>query len=95
MAVSAEDVKQVAHLARLQLGPQEAQSLQADLNRILDYMDKLNALDTSGVKPTSHVVPLTNAFGKDEVAPFAATEELLAAAPGRQEGYFRVPPVIE
>lgn len=95
MAVTLQDVKMVARLARLQLSPAEEERLTGELNRILHYMEKLNELDTSGVEPTSHVLPVERSFRDDVVVPFAAREALLAAAPERQDGYFKVPRIIE
>jgi aspartyl-tRNA(Asn)/glutamyl-tRNA(Gln) amidotransferase subunit C len=95
MAVTIEDVRVVATLARLQFDPQEEERLTLELNRILDYMARLNELDTEDVEPTSHVVPITNAFRADEVVEFPDPEAIVALAPQRQESYYRVPKVIE
>jgi aspartyl-tRNA(Asn)/glutamyl-tRNA(Gln) amidotransferase subunit C len=95
MAVTVEDVRAVAQLARLRFTPEEEQKLIGELNRILEYMDKLNELDTQSVEPTAHVLPLVNAFRPDEVHAFPAAAELLAIAPQRQEGYFKVARIID
>jgi len=95
MAVTVEEVRRVARLARLQFTPEEEERLTGELNRILEYMGKLNELDTEGVEPTSHVVPITNAFRPDQVAAFPGLEGLLALAPQWKEGYFRVPRIID
>jgi len=95
MAVTLEDVRVVATLARLQFDPAEEERLTLELNRILDYMAKLNELDTENVEPTSHVVPIANAFRADEVVEFPDPEAMVASAPQRQESYYRVPKVIE
>ena len=95
MAVTVDEVRGVAELARLRFSPDEEERLTEDLNRILQYMDKLNELDTEGVKPTSHVLPLGNAFRRDEVDPSPAVAEILAAAPQRQGRYYKVPRIIE
>ena len=95
MAVTVDEVRGVAELARLRFSPDEEQRLTGELNRILQYMDKLNELDTEGVEPTSHVLPLANAFRRDEVDPFPSVSAILAAAPQKQERYFRVPRIID
>ena len=95
MAVTIEDVRAIAGLARLQFDDAEQERLVAELNRILQYMEKLSELDTSDVPPTSHVVPITNAFRDDGVCDFDRSEDLVASAPRPEEGYFAVPRVID
>ena len=95
MAVTVENVRAVAELARLEFSPEEEDRLTGELNRILEYMEKLNQLDTERVEPTSHVVPMSNAFRSDEVDSFPFREELLAPAPQSRDGYFQVPRIIE
>ena len=95
MAVTTADVHGVAELARLRFSPAEEERLVGELNRILRYMDTLNEIDTTGVEPTSHVLPLANAFRRDEAASFPAAAEIVAAAPQRQEDYFKVPRIID
>ena len=70
MSVTVDDVKWVAQLARLRFSPKEEALLAIDLNRILEYMAKLNELDTERVEPTSHAVPLTNAFRSESSRAF-------------------------
>ena len=95
MAVTVEDVRKVAHLARLRFTPEEEARMVDELNRILDYMKNLNELDTEGVPPTSHVLPISNVFREDVVTPSLPRDQLLANAPSKRQGYFRVPKVIE
>ena len=95
MAVTIEDVRRVAELARLQFSPQEQEQLTAELNRILQYIETLDELDTQDVAPTSHVVPISNAFRKDEAEEFPDRERLLSQAPDMKDGYFRVPKIID
>jgi aspartyl-tRNA(Asn)/glutamyl-tRNA(Gln) amidotransferase subunit C len=94
MPVTIEDVRKVAYLARLRFSPEEEEKLIAQLNRILDYIGQLNELDTTDVEPTSHVLPLTNAFRDDNVNPSASRKELLSNAPSHDGKFFRVPKVI-
>lgn len=93
MAITVEDVERVAYLARLRFSEEEKFIFQ--LNRILEYIAQLNELDTEGVPPTSHVLPLRNVFREDDVRPSTPREELMANAPARHMGYFEVPKVIE
>ena len=93
--ISREDVEHVARLARLALSEAEGERMREQLSGILAYIDKLRALDTAGVEPTSHAVPLTNVMREDEVAPCWPQEEMLANAPDRAGELFRVPRIIE
>ncbi|MEW6751728.1 MAG: Asp-tRNA(Asn)/Glu-tRNA(Gln) amidotransferase subunit GatC [Candidatus Latescibacterota bacterium] len=95
MAVALQDVRTVARLARLELSAEEEEKLAGELSRILQYMEKLNQLDTSGVEPTAHVLPVEGSFRADTVVPFAGRQALLDAAPQRHNGYYRVPRIID
>lgn len=95
MAVTVADVKRIAALARLEFSADEEERLTGELNRILQYMEKLNGLDTDGVEPTCHLAATSNAFREDEPEEFAHVEELLAQAPEMAEGYYKVPRIIE
>ncbi len=94
MALTREEVLHVAELARLSLGPDEVELFTRQLNDILAYVEKLQELDTSGVAPLAHVIPVSNAFREDEVKEGLSPDEALANAPARQEGNFVVPRVI-
>jgi len=93
--ITLADVEHVARLARLELGPEEKERMRRELDGILTYIDKLRALDTAGVEPTSHAVPLTNVMRDDLVRPSFPREEMLANAPDRRGEFFRVPRIIE
>ena len=95
MAVTLDEVRNVARLARLSFSPEEEGRMVVELNRILDYVEKLSELDTEGVPPTSHVLPISNVFREDVLVPSLPRDELLANAPSKWRGYFRVPKVIE
>jgi aspartyl-tRNA(Asn)/glutamyl-tRNA(Gln) amidotransferase subunit C len=95
MSISIEDVKYIAKLARLRLGPEEENAMVKDLNAILDYMATLNSLDTTDVEPMSHVLDLTNQFRPDRVVQRISHEEALKNAPDADSDYFRVPKVID
>lgn len=94
MALSREEVLHVAELARLSLKPEEIELFTRQLNDILAYVEQLQELDTSGVTPLAHVVPVFNACREDEVKAGLPLEEALENAPAREEGNFLVPRVI-
>jgi len=95
MKISLADVEHVARLARLELTDEEATTFTGQMNAILAYVDKLNELDTEGIVPTSHAVPMENAFRDDSARPGIGVEAALANAPDRAGGFYRVPKVIE
>jgi len=95
MAITREEVLQVARLARLALSPAEADKMKEQLGSILSYIRQLDRLDTSGVVPTSHAVEMGTPFRDDSVEPFGQKEEILKNAPDREEDFFRVPRIIE
>jgi aspartyl-tRNA(Asn)/glutamyl-tRNA(Gln) amidotransferase subunit C len=89
------DIEKVARLARLELSKEEKEIFGNQLEQILTYMEQLNRLDTTGVEPTSHAIPIYNVFRDDEVKPSFPHEEVLAIAPDEEEGHFKVPRIIE
>ena len=89
------DIEKVARLARLDLSEQERETLGNQLEQILTYMEQLNRLDTTGIEPTSHAIPVYNAFREDETKPSFPREEILGLGPEEEEGHFRVPRIIE
>ncbi len=93
--ISLRDVEHVARLARLELSGPEKERMRRELDGILSYIDKLRALDTTGVEPTSHAVPLTNVLRDDVEKPSLPRDEMLANAPDRHGELFRVPRIIE
>jgi aspartyl-tRNA(Asn)/glutamyl-tRNA(Gln) amidotransferase subunit C len=95
MAISVEDVRYIASLARLRFEEEEERHLAEQMSRILDYMAKLDELDTSGVPPMSHVLDLYNVFRADQQEARISREEALANASDADGQYFRVPKVIE
>ncbi|MCX8009321.1 MAG: Asp-tRNA(Asn)/Glu-tRNA(Gln) amidotransferase subunit GatC [Patescibacteria group bacterium] len=94
MKVSKEQVEHIAKLAKLKLKDDETSKMQTELNQILDYMDKLNELDTSNVEPLSHPIPIENVFREDEVKPSIDRESAMKNAPDHNEEFFKVPKVI-
>ena len=95
MKISQKDVEHVAQLARLTIAPEELKTLTEQMDAILGYVDKLNELDTEGVEPMAHAVPMSNAFREDEIKPAMGIERALQNAPQDEDGYFKVPKVIE
>ena len=93
--ISMKDVEHVARLARLELSAAEKERMRKELDGILSYIDKLRAVDTRGVEPTSHAVPLTNLMRDDTEVASLPQEEMLANAPDRHGELFRVPKIIE
>jgi aspartyl-tRNA(Asn)/glutamyl-tRNA(Gln) amidotransferase subunit C len=94
MALTPEEVRHVAHLARLSLKPEEVERFTRQLNDILAYMEKLQELDTTGVTPMAHVVPLASVFREDRVTESLPRELSLKNAPSREDGAFLVPRII-
>jgi aspartyl-tRNA(Asn)/glutamyl-tRNA(Gln) amidotransferase subunit C len=95
MASANIDIKYVAHLARLQLTPDEEQKLGAQLGNILGYIEKLNELDVSNVEPTAHAVPMVNVTRPDEIRPSLPHDDALRNAPTQANGLFIVPKIVE
>jgi aspartyl-tRNA(Asn)/glutamyl-tRNA(Gln) amidotransferase subunit C len=93
--ISLAEVEHVARLARLALSAEEKERMRQELEGILAYIDKLRALDTEGVEPTSHAVPLTSVMREDTPRPSLPQDEMLANAPERAGDLFRVPRIIE
>ena len=93
--ISLQDVDHVARLARLELSAADKERMRRELDGILSYIDKLRALDTRDVEPTSHAVPVTNVMRDDVERPSLPQEDMLANAPDRHRDMFRVPKIIE
>jgi len=90
-----ELVKKVALLSRLEFTEAEADAFAGQLSRILDYVDKLSALDTTDVEPTSHALALVNVIRPDQVRPSLTPEQALANAPEHEAQCYRVPPILQ
>jgi aspartyl-tRNA(Asn)/glutamyl-tRNA(Gln) amidotransferase subunit C len=93
--ISRQDVEHVARLSRLALSEADVERMREQLSGILAYIDALRGVDTAGVEPTSHAVPLLNVMRADETGPCLPQDEALANAPDRSDAFFRVPRIIE
>jgi aspartyl-tRNA(Asn)/glutamyl-tRNA(Gln) amidotransferase subunit C len=94
MKISKEEVLYVAHLARLDLDAESIEKFAGQIDEILVYIEKLNQVDTAGIKPTSHAIFLTNAFREDKQREHLDRDRVLANAPEREDGCFVVPKIV-
>lgn len=94
MAISEEDVEHVAKLARLALTDEEKETFRRQLSDVLEHARAISEVDTAGVPPTSHAIPLVNVFRDDELRPSLTVEEVTLNAPWAGNGAFRVPRII-
>lgn len=95
MKVSADDVKYIAQLSRLTVPEAEMEKFTEQFNHILNYADILEKIDTAGIEPTAHVLPVSNVLREDVAKPGVTHEEALLNAPAVHNGGFKVPRVIE
>lgn len=95
MSITKKDVDHVAKLARLDLNDTEKDLFTDQLNAILKYAEQLNQLNTEGVVPTSHAMPLVNVMREDVAKPSLPIEKVLQNAPDHEDGQFKVPAVLE
>lgn len=93
--ISDETIEYVGILAKLELSEEEKEQAKKDMTNMLDYIDTLNELDTSGVEPMSHVFPVNNVFREDVVTNEDDREEILANAPEAKDGAFVVPKTFD
>ena len=95
MSLTLEEVAKVAKLARLELSADDLARMQTQLSAILDYVAQLNELDTEGVEPLAHPLPIVNVFRPDEPIPSLPPDAALQNAPNRVGDYFGVPAVFD
>ncbi|MGD9763493.1 MAG: Asp-tRNA(Asn)/Glu-tRNA(Gln) amidotransferase subunit GatC [Candidatus Binatia bacterium] len=95
MAITRDDVRHIARLARLPLSSEEEAAFTAQLDHILAAFRTLGEVDVAGVEPTAHIAPVTTAFRDDAVTTASATEDWLANSPAREGAFFKVPKIIE
>ncbi len=95
MNISKEEVLHVAKLARLKFTDEEAAILAKDMENIIGFANKLNELDTEGIVPTAHAIPMSNAFREDVVKPSYDRDAMLQNAPSAEDGGYTVPKVVD
>jgi aspartyl-tRNA(Asn)/glutamyl-tRNA(Gln) amidotransferase subunit C len=94
MKIDKETVDKIAHLARLEFGNEEKESMIKDMNNMIGFIEKLNELDTTNVEPLIYMSDEVNVLREDEVKPEITQEEALKNAPKKDSDYFKVPKVI-
>jgi aspartyl-tRNA(Asn)/glutamyl-tRNA(Gln) amidotransferase subunit C len=95
MSLTADDVRWVAHLARLELTDAELATMTDQLRAIVAYVDQLKQVNTDGVEPMAHAVEVHNVFRPDESAPSLPVDAALANAPDRRDNFYSVPAVLD
>ena len=95
MKLSKDEVEHVAKLARLEMTEAEKEAFSRELSSILTYIEQLKSWDTAGVEPTATVLDQANVFRADEVKPSLPVETVLSNAPEAEDGYFKVPKILE
>jgi len=95
MAVDAETVRRVAHLARLAVAVDEVEDLRRELNAMLAFVEQLADADVTGIKPMTSVTPMAMKMRKDDVNDGNIADDILANAPAREDHFFVVPKVVE
>ena len=93
--VTIKDVEHIAELAKLKFTASEKEKLQGELNKVLEYIDKLNELDLTNVDPLENINESENVFREDEVKVCLTKEEALKNAPAKTENFFKVPKVLD
>jgi aspartyl-tRNA(Asn)/glutamyl-tRNA(Gln) amidotransferase subunit C len=94
MKITKETIEYVAHLARLELGPQEIELYTQQIDSILEHMDALNSVNTDGIEPTSHAVPVECVLREDMARDSFSVDDSLKNAPDRTGSFFRCHPLL-
>lgn len=92
--IDREQVRKVAHLARLDMNPEEEEEFTTQLGSILEYFEQLSELDVSDVEPTTRAIDVSNVTRPDELQPYTNREAILTGAPDREEDFFKVPQIL-
>ena len=95
MVITEKDLQNVATLSRLQIAEDERAAYREDLRAFLEYVENLKALDTEAIKPTTYALPMQNVFREDVVKPSLPREAALQNAPLQEDGYFKVPRILD
>lgn len=94
MSLSADDVRKVADLARLEISDAELETMARQLSAIVEYINQLQQVNTEGVAPLAHALDLHDVFRDDVLGQSLSEDEALANAPARKDNFYRVPPVF-
>ena len=89
--IAKKDLEHIGWLARLELSEEDREKYTPKLNSVLDYFSELDKVDTEGIEPTYHVLPVSNVFREDTPAPSLTQEEALSNAPKKQDGFIKAP----
>ena len=95
MKVTEQDIKTVASLSRLRISADESAEVMNQLDKFLNYVENLQSIDTENIQPTTYALPMQNVFRADEVKKSLDRELALSNAPLKEDGYFKVPRVLE
>ena len=95
MNVTEQDLTTTAHLSRLAIPAEEKKEALKSLGDFLSYVENLSSVDTENIQPTTYALPIENVFRADEVRPSLSNEAALSNAPLQEDGYFKVPKVLE
>lgn len=95
MSIDKEAIKHIAHLARIELAPNELEKISGQLHDILGFIDKLSNLDIEKVPPTSHILPVSNVLREDHPHISLTPEKALENSPSKKGNFFSVPKIIE
>ena len=90
-----EEIEMIASLSRLKISEEEISDVTEQLDKFLVYVENLKSIDTEKIEPTTYALPIQNVFRKDEVKKSLTQEEALSNAPLSEDGYFKVPRVLE
>jgi aspartyl-tRNA(Asn)/glutamyl-tRNA(Gln) amidotransferase subunit C len=93
--INEAQVRKVAKLSRLELTETEIEEFTGQLSAILDYVEKMNELDTTDIEPLAHCLPISNAFREDRIQESLGTEKTLANAPQTDGEFFKVPKILD
>lgn len=93
--IDQEHVKKVAKLARLELTDAEVEEFSGQLSEVLDYVEKMNELDTRDVEPLAHCLPVSNVFREDLIRPSLGSDKAMANAPDNDGDFFKVPKILD
>ena len=95
LSLTIKEIEHVARLARLELSAAEKEEFTGQLNEILNFVEQLNQIDTTGIEPTAHAMQINNVYRPDQVKPSLDLEQALSNAPDRIDNFFKVPKTLE